>query len=591
MKKRFLGLSLLLFIVISCEDAHLLPPIVEQDQQVTLIKIDPSKDGAVLNYLQTITSATPKSGRLQTDLGEIDLTEAIKVVNPIDTIVRYTLRFTSDDNPLVFENLVIKESSGGVNAYILRYESDLSWLQEKKQFETYTFTGKVTVLDLSRNTIAIVAFEQGRGVGFERFNSYGRNSRTSDCGGGVQGGSGGGSGGGGGGGTGGDYGGGFGDNGSDGGGGFGDSGGGPGDSGGGGGGGDGEPCSWHISETTGGLVIECPGMPAMFFMRTKCDPIQLPDFKYCQNSDTPVALDFQCPEDPIGILAHPNIYRAMLSAALDADPFFLIETDCDQIQSWRSLAQHTPPQTVLQKLQNLDETYFGDFKVQSIENASGAVVNMDYFPVKINILPDNPLTGQKFTAPQFLEHIRKSLNSFINTSYSHFSPSNITGQNESVIWNSTNPLGAVLHINIPGGPGDGAVICSSYNPDQWIFSTIEVPFLMFNENYAGEHPVSGNREFGYTTNADGSFTFYTRGVDRITDPIDAFAAQNVLSNAFEGPDNLWNSFKNGIYNYVVANQGSANSPTNSDNVIERPDWEAVAEVLRGERPITTLGCN
>lgn len=108
-------------------------------------------------------------------------------------------------------------------------------------------------------------------------------------------------------------------------------------------------------------------------------------------------------------------------------------------------------------------------------------------------------------------------------------------------------------------------------------------------DWDGQHPVSGNREFGYTQNTDGSYTFYTRGVDRITDPVDAAIAENLM-DAFANPDALWTSYKQGIYDFVQSNGGQATVPKTTDNKIYRPDWEKVKAVLNGSRPISDLGC-
>jgi hypothetical protein len=35
-----------------------------------------------------------------------------------------------------------------------------------------------------------------------------------------------------------------------------------------------------------------------------------------------------------------------------------------------------------------------------------------------------------------------------------------------------------------------------------------------NAPYAGNHPVSGTRQFGYEQGFDGSYNFFVRGVDR-----------------------------------------------------------------------------
>ncbi|UQD55675.1 hypothetical protein [Flavobacterium sp. K5-23] len=89
-------------------------------------------------------------------------------------------------------------------------------------------------------------------------------------------------------------------------------------------------------------------------------------------------------------------------------------------------------------------------------------------------------------------------------------------------------------------------------------------------------------------------TFYTRGVDRMTDSFESLMAENsniVLGSPFNNPDILWNSLKTKIYNYVENNGGSSVAPSPSQNTIWRPDWTKVRQVLRGEVAISDLGCN
>ncbi|MFV5687459.1 hypothetical protein ACM55M_02400 [Flavobacterium sp. ZT3R25] len=151
-------------------------------------------------------------------------------------------------------------------------------------------------------------------------------------------------------------------------------------------------------------------------------------------------------------------------------------------------------------------------------------------------------------------------------------------------------MGAIIHINIPTA-GDGSVVCSEYTSNSWIFTTIEVPWGL-NQGQDGVHPVSGNREFGIIQNPDGSYTFYTRGVDRMTDGFESFLMQNssVFTNPFENPDLLWNSFKNKIHNFVQNNNGNSITSLQSDNKIWRPDWYKVRQYLKGEISISELGC-
>ena len=183
------------------------------------------------------------------------------------------------------------------------------------------------------------------------------------------------------------------------------------------------------------------------------------------------------------------------------------------------------------------------------------------------------------------------MNDFVDTSNTSFEPSTITGFDENQLWMSNNPLTSVIHLDISGGPGDGSVICSSYENSNWIFTTIEVPYNLFAQGYDGEHPVSGNRQFGYTLNSDGSYTFFTRGVDRMTASFDSAIAENFMSNPFSGAENLWNSFKQGIFNFTTNNGGSVSPISEDDNSLNKPDWDEIKDVLEGVKPISNLGCD
>ncbi len=93
---------------------------------------------------------------------------------------------------------------------------------------------------------------------------------------------------------------------------------------------------------------------------------------------------------------------------------------------------------------------------------------MDYFPVTVNQLPI--VNGIRLTAPQFIEYIRKNINSMVNTTYSEFNPYVGYGIDDRALWNSSNPLNAVVAIDI-AGPDNGSVIVSKYSSTGWTFTT------------------------------------------------------------------------------------------------------------------------
>lgn len=261
--------------------------------------------------------------------------------------------------------------------------------------------------------------------------------------------------------------------------------------------------------------------------------------------------------------------------------------DCELLKKWLNVAKFKSDQSILDKLNGVIFQIPGYTdnmvaRVQNIDDASSTIVNMDYFSVTINQLPT--YNGQQFTAGELLKYIRMNLNGLTNGE-KQFHPYNTYGINDVDLWNSTNPKGAIIAIDLPG-PENGTVITTYSSSDRWTFTTIYEPMY-------GEHPVSGNRDFGYIHNPNGSYTFYTKGVDRLTSwyhssfqEIPEMFGQNGIP--FSSADALWKSFQNGIKNFVNGNGGNA-----SINIEQtfRPDWNKVKKVIEGKAPLGSLSKN
>jgi hypothetical protein len=271
------------------------------------------------------------------------------------------------------------------------------------------------------------------------------------------------------------------------------------------------------------------------------------------------------------------------------DPFLIFD-DCPY-EDWKNLGTLKVPQAVKDKINSLSTSQLNNFQshyplpvqppnprqiweILNFDDAIGTNINLDYFPIKITQLPNGFATIE-----QFFDYFRKNINTFINTDLSNFIPYN---SNEGNIWNTNNPISAIIHINIPVTPfspvpsDDGDVICSSYSSKHWIFSTLQTPRSF-------QHPVSGNRKFGFDQNSDGSYTIYTRGLDRITNwenkMIDALLTKvNENWGQFRMADALWNSFQDKMKDYVNAQGGQA---TKIAPTILRPNYQSVRDYLMG----------
>lgn len=265
---------------------------------------------------------------------------------------------------------------------------------------------------------------------------------------------------------------------------------------------------------------------------------------------------------------------------LDAD--FLV-ADCFTGQSnfnldfWSELASFTPGQMVMDKINSLS----GNYSVQELENAVGARVNLDYFGVNIQQMPNKP-NGTRYSDVELIEHFRKNINHFHSQSGTSFDP--IT--QDTGLWNSMNPLTSVISISI--AEDDGSVICSDFQPCCWVFTTLGAPGWLpgiWSPSNDGYHPVSGNRQFGISDSDQGKL-IYTKGVDRVTKWY-----HNLFENsAFSGADFLWTSMEGELDSFINNNGGQATRFPVSQERFYRPNWEDVKNKLKSNNPINHISC-
>jgi hypothetical protein len=119
-------------------------------------------------------------------------------------------------------------------------------------------------------------------------------------------------------------------------------------------------------------------------------------------------------------------------------------------------------------------------------------VGLDHYPLRVTKLPDGKTVEQLFQDIR-VELMKGEKSTVIDTGNTQFSGYDAAHQST---WDSTAPDGAIIHLNMyvfGANAEDATVITSSYsagpNSGQWIFTTMKT-----KQN--GEHPVSGNREFG-----------------------------------------------------------------------------------------------
>jgi hypothetical protein len=243
------------------------------------------------------------------------------------------------------------------------------------------------------------------------------------------------------------------------------------------------------------------------------------------------------------IEANPN---ALLQSCSPPDPVY---------GNWQELASFVLSGVPLQRIQNSN----GTWSVQSIQNAGGTRVNLDFFAVIIDSLPI--VNGNRFTAKQLLDHFRKNINDFAPKFNPYDEPY------DKDLWASENPLGTIMRIIIDAIT-DGDVIASQYEECCWIFTTLRGPAYR-----SGYHPVSGNRMFGYAVQ-NGQTIIYTRGADRTTT---WYHGINDSEVAFEGADALWHGMQYKLSKYIKDNGGKLGAMPTYE-IIHRPNWENIKTI-------------
>lgn len=271
----------------------------------------------------------------------------------------------------------------------------------------------------------------------------------------------------------------------------------------------------------------------------------------------------------------------------------VISLPTPKLEDWQELISFRPSISVqeetlkykyIKPLPLRGEIPWINWYVQRIEDAQGPL-NLDYYGVYISELPK--INGKQLTPPEILYFIRLNINRFVSYHYAYFEPYN---SNWKTRWfsNSLNDvLGCYIHIDmrtptLDGGytrVESGTVVVSDITESRWIFSTVYTRGHRDSALDPGDwlHPVSGNREFGWKRHPNQGYIFYTRGVDRISDP-KRFAAQ-VLTEyfldwrvAFESSDKLWRSFQERLANFVNNNEGKATLLPPNQKI---EDWELV----------------
>lgn len=249
-------------------------------------------------------------------------------------------------------------------------------------------------------------------------------------------------------------------------------------------------------------------------------------------------------------------------------------------KDWESLISYRPSQPLQLELAVRSVTGAA-WRPLRIENGLG-VINLDFYGIEITRMP--VVSGKALDRQQLLTFIRRNFEILIDPTQSDFRAYNAV---DAAKWASVDPTGAVMrfglkfkNINIEGG----SVVVSDATPDHWRFTTI------YSEK-DWKHPVSGSREFGVMSLADGRTLIYTKGSDRPTSYWDNYvteltagAVKSILKQVgfdsieaftpslLQSGEKIWEEYQRRVVSLVNASGGEAHALA---PVTRRPDWPVV----------------
>jgi len=137
-------------------------------------------------------------------------------------------------------------------------------------------------------------------------------------------------------------------------------------------------------------------------------------------------------------------------------------------------------------------------------------------------------------------------------------------------WNSSDPTGSIVVFDAKSGLDESPVFTSKSEANYWVFTPLMTTWEF-------KHPLAGHRQFGLTKNENGTYTFYTRGVDRMFGFEDA--AANYFFNSshdwfFKQGDELWNYVMDKVVEDINKEEGEAKK---THNFNRRVNWKKDAK--------------
>ena len=309
-----------------------------------------------------------------------------------------------------------------------------------------------------------------------------------------------------------------------------------------------------------------------------------------------------------------------LYLVLKDNPNALLENCPDfDLQTYSDLLNLQVPNSIVEQLNSyglcgdLDpttaiNTQYPCFSLQTIEEGSSALVNMDYYAVEITQIPDFNGDGSSDTKEQLYQKFRENFTELVSgmttvTTTNCPSPLDVINASWTFLPYQENidlplwelrSIGARFFIDANAQEflakliaDDGAIITIQENEMNFIVSTIYTPRSL-------TQPFSGKRMWGVRTNSYGNCEIYTRAIDRakpipiinLFGKVPGFVECDDL-DYFDIADRTWINLQSEISQFISANGGAV---TIKEPSVVHLDFKQVYEKLKSNTPVNFISC-
>jgi predicted chitinase len=243
-------------------------------------------------------------------------------------------------------------------------------------------------------------------------------------------------------------------------------------------------------------------------------------------------------------------------------PYALLTIKPEQIQQWKTTINNKLTTQQIDYIDSLrlkagaSQIKLADItKLKNTDAPTNNLVYLDNFSVHINQMP--VVNGKKLNPIELLDYVRSNLNQFTDTAVIKFEAFN--QKNQTMLTShqfKTTKKGVLLKVKTPNST-DGLAFANHYfERENGSVSNSILITTVIDPAMNNKRKFHTTTQIGYTTNADSTYTFYSKTASKATNE-SKIMGKIANDTALQFDEQIGNSFQTNFQNFVNQNGGTA----------------------------------